>query len=108
MHMYRLLIGGKVTNKCTVIVYFFLKCIYLFTTSTFRLFPSHHQSAYVAQRKNNVYIFQDAVIYISVLHSNLTFVKIINKILKMFNCLTLFCVVVCVLRDGWLRNFSPV
>ena len=73
MHMYRLLIGEKVTNKCTVIVYLFLKYIYLFTTPTFRIFPSHHQSAcYVAQRKNNVYIFQDAVIYISVLQFQFT------------------------------------
>jgi hypothetical protein len=34
----------------------------------FRLFPNHHQGAcYMVQRKNNVYIFQDTVIYISVL-----------------------------------------
>ena len=33
---------------------------------------------------------------------NLSCVKIMNKTLKMFYCLTLLCVVVCVLRDGWL------
>ena len=33
----------------------------------FRLFPSHHQGAfYMIQRKNNVHISQDTVIYISV------------------------------------------
>jgi hypothetical protein len=31
-------------------------------------------------------------------------VKIINKILKMFCCLTLIYVVVCASRDGWLRT----
>jgi hypothetical protein len=32
----------------------------------FRLFPSHNQGAcYMVQRKKNVYIFQDTVIYIS-------------------------------------------
>ena len=32
-----------------------------------RLFPSHDQGAcYMVQRKNNVYISQDTVIYISV------------------------------------------
>ena len=35
---------------------------------------------------------------------NLPFVKIINKILKMFCCLTLIYVVVCASRDGWLRT----
>jgi hypothetical protein len=62
------LTGEKVTNKCTVIVYRFLKFIYLFIyrTDMFRLFPSHHQGAcYMVQRKNNVYVFQDTVIYIS-------------------------------------------
>jgi hypothetical protein len=31
-------------------------------------------------------------------------VKIINKILKMFCCLTLLCVLVCASRDGWLKT----
>jgi hypothetical protein len=39
----------------------------------FRLFPSHHQGAcYMAQRKKNVYIFQDTVIYIRVLQFQFT------------------------------------
>jgi hypothetical protein len=34
----------------------------------FWLYPIHHQGAcYKVQQKNNVYIFQDTVIYISVL-----------------------------------------
>jgi hypothetical protein len=34
----------------------------------FRLFYSHHLGAcYMSQRKNNVYIFQDTVIYINIL-----------------------------------------
>ena len=48
---------------------YFLK-IYLFINRTdmFLLFPSRHQGAcYMVQRKNNVYIFQDTVINISVL-----------------------------------------
>ena len=42
--------------------------LFIYRTHMFRLFPSHHQGAcYMVQRKNNVYIFQDTVIYISVL-----------------------------------------
>jgi hypothetical protein len=36
--------GERVTNKFTVIVYRFLKCIYL-SHDMFRLFPIHHQGA---------------------------------------------------------------
>ena len=39
----------------------------------FRRFPSNHQGAcYMAQRKNNVYIFQDTVIYISAVQFQFT------------------------------------
>jgi hypothetical protein len=44
--------------------------MYLFNNRTdmFLLFPSRHQGAcYMVQQKNSVYIFQDTVIYISVL-----------------------------------------
>ena len=37
---------------------------------------------------------------------SLSGVKIINILLKMFCCLTLLCVVVCVSRDGWLINMK--
>ena len=69
------LTGEKVTNKCTVIVNLFLKFIYLFIyrTDMFRLFPSHHDGAcYTVQRKKNFYIFQDTVIYISVIQFQFT------------------------------------
>ena len=69
------LTGEKVINKCTVTVYLFLKFIYLLIhrTDIFRLFPSHiHGACYMVQRKNNVYIFQDTVIYISVFQFRFT------------------------------------
>ena len=47
----------------------FLKIyLFIYRRDMFQLFPSHHQGAcYMVQQKNNVYIFQDTVIYISVL-----------------------------------------
>jgi hypothetical protein len=48
--------------NCVIFIYLFI-----YRTDTFRLFSSHHQGAcYLVQRKNNVYIFQGAIIYISV------------------------------------------
>jgi hypothetical protein len=42
-------------------IYLFIYCTYMF-----RLFSSHHQGAcYTVQRKNNVYILQYTVIYIT-------------------------------------------
>jgi hypothetical protein len=49
-------------------MYLFLNFIYLFIyrNGMFLLLPIHRQGAcYMVQRKNNVYIFQDTVIYIS-------------------------------------------
>jgi hypothetical protein len=71
----------------------------------FRLFPSHHQGAcYMVQRKNNFprYSYLHYVFF----SSNLPCVKIINKILKTFCCLTLLCVVVCVSRGSWLYHLK--
>jgi hypothetical protein len=49
-------------------------CIY--RTDIFRLFPSHHQRAcYMVQQKNNVYILQYTVIYISVYQFQFTMCK---------------------------------
>jgi hypothetical protein len=44
----------------------FLKIyLFIYRTNMFRLFCSHHQGAcYMVQWKNNMYIFQDTVIYI--------------------------------------------
>ena len=52
----------------------FLKIyLFIYRTDMFRLFPSHRQSScYMVQRKNNVYIFQGTVIYISVLQFQFT------------------------------------
>jgi hypothetical protein len=42
--------------------------LFIYRTVMFRLIPTHYQGAcYMVQLKNNVYIFQDTVIYISVL-----------------------------------------
>ena len=63
----------KSNQQMHCICVYFLKVylfIYLFIyhTDMFRLFPSHHQGAYyMVERKNNVYIFQDTFIYVSVL-----------------------------------------
>jgi hypothetical protein len=38
--------------------------LFIYRTDMFRLFPSHHRGAcYMVQRKKNVYIFTDRVIY---------------------------------------------
>ena len=65
------------------------KCVFVYyRTDMFRLFLSHYQGA--------CYMVQ---LFILVFFGfNSPFVKIINKIFKMFCCLTLFCVS----RDGWL------
>ena len=42
--------------------------LFIYHTDMFRLFPTHYQGAYyIVQQKNNVYILQDTVVYISVL-----------------------------------------
>jgi hypothetical protein len=47
----------------------------------FRLFPSHHQGACdMIERVNNVYVFQDTVIYISVHSFDLKILKFFNEI----------------------------
>ena len=51
-------------QQTTGIVHLFLKCIYLFIAPTCF---GHSLACYVVQRKNNVYVFQDTVVYISVL-----------------------------------------
>ena len=69
------LTGEKVTNNCSVIVYLFLKFIYLFIyrTDKFRLFLSRHQGAcYMVQRKKKCVYFEYTVIYISVLQFQFT------------------------------------
>ena len=69
----RQLAGEKVTNKNTGIVYLFLKFIYLFIY-LFIALPCFGYSLVISRvpvicynRRNKVYIFQDTVIYISVL-----------------------------------------
>jgi hypothetical protein len=47
--------------------------VFIYHTDMFRLFLSHHQGAcYMVQWKNNVYILQDTIIYISVLQFQFT------------------------------------
>ena len=71
----------------------------------FKLFLSHHQGAcYMVQQKNNVYIIKIQLFTLVFFSFNLPCVKITNKILKMFCCLTSLYVVVCVSRDGCLRT----
>jgi hypothetical protein len=98
----------KITNKCTRIVHIFLKFIYLCIASTcFGYSIAIMRVIVVRYSEITICIFSKIQLFILVFFSfSLSGVKIINKILKMFCCLTLLCVVVCVSRDGWLINLK--
>jgi hypothetical protein len=70
----RQLTGEKVTNKCAVIVYIFLKCIYLFIAPTCfgcSLAIIRMLVIWYNAREQCVYL-QDTIIYISVLQFKFT------------------------------------
>jgi hypothetical protein len=82
-------------------VHFLNIYLFIYRTDMFRLFLSHHQSAcYIVQRKNNVYTFQDTVVYISVLQFQCTMCWNYTENSKIFYCFTS--------RDGWLRAHPAV
>jgi hypothetical protein len=63
---YKTINWSKITNKCTANVYLKIY-LYIYCIDRFQLFCSHWGACYMVQQKNNVYIFQDTVIYIRVL-----------------------------------------